>query len=632
MNVKKLLAFLAALLLLAPCAALADTPLRGYVKGEGYQYVTLGSYSYGADGTPAPVLWRILEVKDGQALLLTEYVVDVSQVIFETDATVIKKQTYRRIGSYAESDLYTHLNTTVLDTLLGEDPLREALLEEGGGRLFILTDEQFLRTDYGFVNTRWNEQKSRQAAATPYALSQGVYCDRSTRTCPYWVATIRSKDGVKLALVGYNGHLSWGAYTRTNVGLRLSVRLDMSRLRISGGTGTKDDPFQLEAESASPTEAPAEESAVPTEQPAAAPTEAPAEETAAPTEEPAAPTEQPSAAPTEAPAASDSATISLVGDCSIGDSIQYRKAASSYHTCIDQNGYDWPFSLVKDVLAADDLTVANLEVVFTTRTQHTDKLYNLVADADHASVLTAGSIELVNTVNNHCMDFGSAGYQDTLDTLEAAGIAHFGSINIGRENAPDQLGVQDVNGIRFGFIGFTYPQEADQKRIASRIATLREQGCDVVVVSLHWGRETHPTPTVGQMNYAKRIIDAGADVIWGHHPHVLQPIQFYQGKPILYSTGNFTFGTMSNVDPATGIFQLTYQKEEGRVQLASLSVVPCQTQRSPDFRPFVLTEEAQRQAVFSKLMLKKEYKGFENPPASFLETGVIRLENGQLVP
>ena len=82
MNVKKLLAFLAALLLLAPCAALADTPLRGYVKGEGYQYVTLGSYPYGADGTPAPVLWRILEVKDGQALLLTEYVVDVSQVIF----------------------------------------------------------------------------------------------------------------------------------------------------------------------------------------------------------------------------------------------------------------------------------------------------------------------------------------------------------------------------------------------------------------------------------------------------------------------------------------------------------------------------------------------------------------------
>ena len=418
----------------------------------------------------------------------------------------------------------------------------------------------------------------------------------------------------------------------------------MSRLRISGGTGTKDDPFQLEAETTSPTEAPAEETAAPTEQPAAAPTEARTEETAAPAEQPAAapteapteetaaPTEQPAAAPTEAPAASDSATISLVGDCSIGDSIQYRKAASSYHTCIDQNGYGWPFSLVKDVLAADDLTVANLEVVFTTRTQHTGKLYNLVADADHVNALTAGSIELVNTVNNHCMDFGSAGYQDTLDTLDAAGVAHFGSINIGRENAPDQLRVQDVNGIRFSFIGFSYPQEADQKRIATRIATLREQGCDVVVVSLHWGRETHPTPTVGQMNYAKRIIDAGADVIWGHHPHVLQPIQFYQGKPILYSTGNFTFGTMSNVDPATGIFQLTYEKEEGLVQLASLSVVPCQTQRSPDFRPFVLTEEAQRQAVFSKLMLKKEYKGFENPPASFLETGVISLENGQLVP
>ena len=269
---------------------------------------------------------------------------------------------------------------------------------------------------------------------------------------------------------------------------------------------------------------------------------------------------------------------------------------------------------MKDVLAADDLTVANLEVVFTARTQHTDKMYNLVADADHVAVLNAGSIELVNTVNNHSMDFGRAGYQDSLATLEAAGVDSFGSIYAGREDGFDLLGVRDVNGIRFGFIGFSYPQEADQKRIADRIATLREQGCDVVVVSLHWGRETHPTPTTGQMTYAKKILDAGADMIWGHHPHVLQPIQFYGGKPILYSTGNFTFGTMSNVDPATGIFQLTYQKEEGRVQLTELSVVPCQTQRSPDFRPFILTEEAQRRAVFGKLVLKKEYKGFENPP------------------
>ena len=616
MNVKKLLAFLAALLLVLPRAALADSPMRGYVKGDGYQYVSLGSYPYEADGAVTPVLWRVLEAQDGQALLLTEYVIDVSQVIFETDEKVIKKQTYRRIDSYAESDLYTHLNTTVLDTLLGDDPLRGALLEEeGGGRLFILTDEQFLRTDYGFVNTRWNEQKSRQAAPTPYALSKGLYRDRSTGTSPYWVATIRSKDGVKLALVGYNGHLSWGAYTRTNVGLRLSVRLDMTQLRISGGAGTKEDPFLLEA--AAPSAATESPTAEPTAEPSATPD--------------ATPTEAPSPSPTPA-ARTDSATLSFVGDCSIGDSIQYKKAASSYHTCIDQNGYDWPFSLVKDVLAADDLTVANLEVVFTARTQHADKMYNLMADADHVAVLNAGSIELVNTVNNHCMDFGRAGYQDSLATLEAAGIASFGSIYAGREDGYDLLGVQDVNGIRFGFIGFSYPQEADQQRIANRIATLREQGCDVVVVSLHWGRETHPTPTTGQMTYAKKILDAGADMIWGHHPHVLQPIQFYGGKPILYSTGNFTFGTMSNVDPATGIFQLTYQKKDGRVQLAELSVIPCQTQRSPDFRPFILTEEAQRQAVFGKLMLKKDYKGFENPPASFLETGVIHLENGQLVP
>ena len=236
---KKLLAFLAVLLLALPCAAQADSSLRGYVKGAGYQYVSLGRYPYASDGTEAPVLWRVLEARDGQALLLTEYVVDVSQVIFETDPKIIEKQAYRRISSYAESDLYTHLNTTVLDSLLGDDPLRRALLDEpGGGRLFILTDEQYLRTDYGFVNTRWNEQKSRQATGTPYALARGLYRDNGTRTCPYWVATLRSVDGYKMALVGYNGHLSFGAYTRTNVGLRLAVRLDLSQVRICGGTGT----------------------------------------------------------------------------------------------------------------------------------------------------------------------------------------------------------------------------------------------------------------------------------------------------------------------------------------------------------------------------------------------------------
>lgn len=327
------------------------------------------------------------------------------------------------------------------------------------------------------------------------------------------------------------------------------------------------------------------------------------------------------------------ATLSFVGDCSLGDAIQYRQVEPSFHSVLRDMGYDWPFSQVKQYFEQDDLTVANLEVVFTTRTQHTDKRYNLIGAPAHAQALIAGGVDLVNTVNNHCMDFMDAGYRESIRTLDLYGVGRFGTVYPNQDDGHDDLFIARVNGIAFGFIGFTYPQDYDLGRIEKRVQLLRQEGCDVVIVSLHWGRETHMTPETEQMDYARKVIDAGADMIWGHHPHVIQPIQFYRGKPILYSTGNFTFGTMSEVDPATGIFQVTYETgADGRVLLKQLRVIPCQTRLNPDFRPYELTDEAERRNVLSKLMFKREYAGMENPPASFLDTGIVTFENGLIVP
>ena len=326
------------------------------------------------------------------------------------------------------------------------------------------------------------------------------------------------------------------------------------------------------------------------------------------------------------------ATVSFLGDCSIGDTAQHENYKSSYHTVLAEKGYAWPFSLVKSYLEADDLTVANLEVVLTTRNQHKNKVYYLRGKPEFAQVLTLGSVEAVNTVNNHCEDFGKAGYQDTLDSLDAEGILRFGCLRPDLQSGHDDLLIQDLNGIRFGFIGFTYPQNDDVNRIEKRVKKLKEEeGCDVVIVSLHWGREEHDTPTSGQMSYAKKVINAGADMIFGHHPHVLQQIHFYEGKPILYSTGNFTFGTMSRVDPSTGIFQLTWEKSGEGTELKKLQVIPCETTRSPDFRPFPLEDEEACRAVFAKLRFKKENAGFVNLPESFLETGIAELKNGDFV-
>lgn len=593
------------------CFAAAQSDLRGYEKSAGWQYVQLGSYPYEADGTVKPLLWRVLEHQDGIALILTEDIIDTSQVLFVEDEKVISDRSYRRINGYEESDLYTYLNQDMPEKILGDNPLRQALVDQDNqGLLFPLTTEQFLTESYGWPKAMYGVFPVRTAVATPYAQKNTrIYVDKN-RCSPYWVSTIKSPESHMMQIVGYDGHLSWGAYPRTNIGLRLAARLDTSLIHISAGTGSKEDPFVLEAK-LSPVP---ETSAAPTEQVTEAPvsTEVPLLQNS----------------PENVSTDSDTLLLSFVGDCSIGDSIQYANHSSCYHATIDEKGHAWPFSTAIQYTKADDLTIANLEAVFTTRTRSTDKRYNLIAAPDHVQCFVEGSVEVVNTVNNHAMDFFIEGYRDSLATLDEAGIVHFGTVYPGKKNGSDIYPMITVKGVHIGFVGFSYPQESDLNRIKSRIDELKEQGSDLIIVSLHWGRETHMTPQSWQYAFAKKVIDFGADLIWGHHPHVLQPFHFYNGKPIMYSTGNFTFGTMSKVDPSTGIFQFTYQIKNDGIQLSKMQVIPYQTQHGPEYRPLELTEPTQQQEVFSKLMFKKEIKGFENPPPSFLENGIVLFDQG----
>lgn len=330
-------------------------------------------------------------------------------------------------------------------------------------------------------------------------------------------------------------------------------------------------------------------------------------------------------------AGADTLTLSFVGDISIGEIYEYRGYPASYTRTVDEKGFDWPFSLVRPYLDADDVTVGNLEVVFTTLKKRKDKDMNLIADPKYAAVLLHSGVDVVNTANNHSYDFGVAGYEQSISTLDEAGIPHFGTLNPGSGNTADKLLIHESKGVKIGFVGFSYPQNRDQLWIAERIQTLRDAGCQLVIVSLHWGREEHATPNIGQYSYAQKVIDAGADAVYGQHPHVLQPIHIYKGKPILYSTGNFTFGSMSNVDPDTGIFQLRYRITEAGPELENLTVIPCRTQGKGDFRPYELTGEEDRAGVFSKLVFKKEAEGMQNLPASFLETGSVDFVNGEMV-
>ena len=290
-------------------------------------------------------------------------------------------------------------------------------------------------------------------------------------------------------------------------------------------------------------------------------------------EEPEAPAQEAAEAPVQETAApkaahtytADSMVLSFLGDLSIGDASQSRTQPTSLTSVIDENGYDYPFSLLGDYLKEDDYTFANLEVVLTERVAlKSDKKYNMIGKPEFVSVLTEGGVDVVNTVNNHCMDFTLTGYEDTLAALDGAGVNHFGSVYPGTDRGSDILGKAEVNGVKIGMVGYSYPQEYDLTRLKKRMQQLRSEGCELIVCSLHWGQEEHLTSQFWQYGFARSLIDAGADIIWGHHPHVVQPVMFYKGKPILFSTGNYIFGTMGNADRSTGIFQLEISLNDGK--------------------------------------------------------------------
>lgn len=239
-------------------AAFAEDAIRGYKKGSGYVYVYLGTYPTTKNGDRESVLWRVLFLEDetNEALLMTEYIIDVQQVIFCDNVKDSDARNFRLISDYGESDLNVWMNEVMLQDIMGEDPIIDAVVEKQYGRLYPLTDEQHLNTDYGFSATRWYRQKTRMCPATPYAKNHLLYenygsehpylhVDGNGNSC-YWSATIKDPGDVKLSLVGENGHLSFGVYTRVNVGVRPALVLDMDMCRIVSGTGTIKDPFVLE--------------------------------------------------------------------------------------------------------------------------------------------------------------------------------------------------------------------------------------------------------------------------------------------------------------------------------------------------------------------------------------------------
>ena len=287
-----------------------------------------------------------------------------------------------------------------------------------------------------------------------------------------------------------------------------------------------------------------------------------------------------------------SITISVAGDCTLGTD-EYFDPSTSLNAYYDSNGPEYFLQNVKSIFDADDLTIVNMEGTLTEETARQDKTYAFKGPAEYAQILTSGGVEAANLANNHSHDYGDKSYTDTIETIEAAGIVSFGY---------DRTAVMDVNGIKVGLVG-TY-ELADgmgcEDEMIANIKAVEEQGAQIVIVSFHWGLERENYPTENQVNLAHSAIDNGADLVLGHHPHVLEGIEVYNGKNIVYSLGNFCFGGNSNPsDKDTMIFQQTFTVENGELTADNVTnIIPCSVSSESGYNNYQPTplegDEAER--------------------------------------
>lgn len=221
---------------------------------------------------------------------------------------------------------------------------------------------------------------------------------------------------------------------------------------------------------------------------------------------------------------------------------------------LDENGCDYPYSSVKEEIIKGDIAIANLECPLTDSGNAVLKRPELIFKGSmlNAAALKKAGFDLLNLANNHTMDQGRDGLMDTIKVLDSCGIRPLGA-GVTRGEARKAVFVEKGK-TRIGFLGYSdFPPEGyiydedkadvarvDMDSLGEEVRSAREQ-CDFLLVAFHWGKEFDSFPSNRQREMAHEAVENGADIILGHHPHVLQSVEKYKGSLIFYSLGNFVF-------------------------------------------------------------------------------------------
>ena len=257
--------------------------------------------------------------------------------------------------------------------------------------------------------------------------------------------------------------------------------------------------------------------------------------------------------------------LTLGGDTVLGG-LPDRDHRDDSFAAVTGNESTYPFAGLLPILSRDDLTILNLECALTDRSvAQEDQDYPFKGRPDAANMLVAGSVEAVTLENSHSMDYGERGYEDTKEALETAGIQWADGENL--------LCYDTEQGIRIGIAALKDPITTEN--LADAIEELKRQGAKFIVLSLHWGEELAETPSQEQQELARKAIDLGADVIMGHHAHVVQTMEVYQNRPIFYSLGNVVYGGSTNpTDWDIALARIILECQQGEVVKVKWMAIP----------------------------------------------------------
>ncbi|MFL6561471.1 MAG: CapA family protein, partial [Bacillus sp. (in: firmicutes)] len=271
------------------------------------------------------------------------------------------------------------------------------------------------------------------------------------------------------------------------------------------------------------------------------------------------------------------------------------------------NGLPYFVQGLDNIFLQDDFTTVNLETTLTNATNKAVKKFRFKGDPSYAQILELGGIEAVNLANNHIHDYLDKGYQDTITSLKNQNIGYFGY---------DNKYITTVKDVKIGALGYEGWADSPEIRrtVTQDIKDLRAQGAQIILVHYHWGSERHYVPDSSQQSLARFTVDNGADLILGHHPHVVQGIEEYKGKFIVYSLGNFMFGGNRNPsDKDTFVFQQTFHLKNGVLtDKKELNVVPfsiSSVSSRNNYQPMLLTGSEQKRVKQKIIDASNNIKG-----------------------